>query len=175
MKISGIDGKILFSDDSLIIRKTLEAAVKAEAYLRGADLSGADLSGANLSGADLSGAYLSGAYLSGADLEPVRKDLWTVLSAAPSEVNGLREFLLAGRIDGSTYIGECACLIGTLAKLAGVEYTKLPGLQPDPHRPAERFFMGIKLGDSPATCAVARIALGWIDEWIVAEEASKLV
>ena len=62
----------------LAMRATLEAAVKCNADLRGADLSyanlrGADLSYANLSGADLRGAdlryaNLSGAYLSGADL-----------------------------------------------------------------------------------------------------------
>ena len=47
----------------LAMRAALEAAVK-----RNADLSGADLSGAYLRGADLSGAYLRGANLRGADL-----------------------------------------------------------------------------------------------------------
>jgi len=59
------------ADNTLAI--TLAMALKASAYLRGADLSGADLSGAYLRGADLrganlSGAYLRGAYLRGADL-----------------------------------------------------------------------------------------------------------
>ena len=43
-------------------------AIKARAYLAGADLSRADLAGADLSGADLSGADLSRADLSCADL-----------------------------------------------------------------------------------------------------------
>ena len=70
-----ITGKVLFElereDNS--VKKTLEEAVKNNAYLGGADLDGADLRGADLRGADLGGAYLGGAdlrgaYLRGADL-----------------------------------------------------------------------------------------------------------
>jgi uncharacterized protein YjbI with pentapeptide repeats len=65
-----VTDEVIFShdqeDNSLKI--TLEVAVKARAYLAGADLYGADLYGANLSGANLSGANLSRANLYGADL-----------------------------------------------------------------------------------------------------------
>ena len=65
-----ITGKVLFElereDNS--VKKTLEEAVKNNAYLGGADLDGADLRGADLRGADLGGAYLGGADLGGADL-----------------------------------------------------------------------------------------------------------
>ena len=63
-------GKVLFEYEAVdnTIAKTLEAAVKSGADLRGADLRDADLSGAYLRGAYLSGADLSDVYLSGADL-----------------------------------------------------------------------------------------------------------
>ena len=75
-----ITGKVLFKlereDNS--VKKTLEEAVKNNAYLGGADLRGADLGGAYLGGADLGDAYLGcadlgdaylvNAYLGGADL-----------------------------------------------------------------------------------------------------------
>ncbi|MCB9902378.1 MAG: pentapeptide repeat-containing protein [Planctomycetes bacterium] len=80
---SRFTGAVLFSLETESLKICVEAAVKARAYLGGADLSGAnlrgadlsdadlsdaDLRGANLSDADLSGAYLGGANLSGADL-----------------------------------------------------------------------------------------------------------
>jgi hypothetical protein len=67
MEIRNISGKLIFSDDSLSIRKTVMNAILKGANLRRADLSRADLSGANLGGADLSGANLGGADLSRAD------------------------------------------------------------------------------------------------------------
>ena len=70
IEIKSIRGSVLFSYESEdnSIKKTLEEAVKVDAYLSRAYLSGANLSDANLSGADLSGANLSRAYLSGANL-----------------------------------------------------------------------------------------------------------
>ena len=56
---------------SINLGLAVKEAVKARAYLSGANLSGTDLSGANLSGAYLSGANLSGANLSGANLDGV--------------------------------------------------------------------------------------------------------
>ena len=76
-------GAVLWEDQEADVNRSLVAAVRARADLRGAYLSGADLRwadlrgaylrgadlrGADLRGADLSGAYLSGAYLRGADL-----------------------------------------------------------------------------------------------------------
>ncbi len=67
------DGKILFSIATKSWKLAVEAAVKAKADLRGADLRGAylrgaDLRDANLGGADLRGADLRDANLGGADL-----------------------------------------------------------------------------------------------------------
>ena len=63
----------LYEGDAATVRETLEAAVRARADLRGANLhdanlGSADLRGAYLGGADLRGAYLGDADLGGADL-----------------------------------------------------------------------------------------------------------
>jgi uncharacterized protein YjbI with pentapeptide repeats len=138
----------------------------SDSNLSGSDLRGSDLSDSNLSGSDLRGSNLSGSNLRGSNLRPIRDDLWAVLSAAPLEVDGLRAALAGGRIDGSTYNGDCACLVGTIAKVRGVDFNTLPGLAPDSSRPSERFFLGINKGDTPETNEVSKIALAWCDEWV---------
>ncbi|WP_130075824.1 pentapeptide repeat-containing protein [Acinetobacter baumannii] len=55
-------------ESGMIARHAVEAAIAADANLRGADLYDANLRGANLRGADLRGADLRGANLRGADL-----------------------------------------------------------------------------------------------------------
>jgi uncharacterized protein YjbI with pentapeptide repeats len=136
------------------------------ANLRDANLSDADLRGANLSGANLSGADLRGANLSGADLRGVRCDLRAVLDSAPDEVVGLLTKLEAGEIDGNVYQGECACLVGTIANLKGVDYTTIPNLAPNGGRPAERWFLAIGKGATPDNNPVAAITHDWICEWL---------
>jgi hypothetical protein len=149
----------------------LSDAYLSDAYLRGAnlsdaDLSGADLSGADLSDADLSDAYLSDAYLRGANLSPIKTDFFDVLLRAPREVPALRAALMAGGVDGSTYEGECACLVGTIANARHANHRELgAGLKPDSSRPAERFFLAIRKGDTPDTNGAAKIAVEWIDEF----------
>ena len=113
----------------------------------------------------LSGAYLRGTYPRGTNLGDVREDFCAVLSAVPAEVPALREALLAGKIDGSTYSGDCACLVGTIANARLVEYSAIPELKPNSERPAERWFLAIRRGDTPESNQVAAIALSWIDEW----------
>jgi hypothetical protein len=168
----------------------LSGANLSGAYLSGANLSGANLSDANLSGANLSdanlsdaylsGAYLSGAYLSGAylgdadlgganlgdaDLGAFRADFWDVLLRAPHEIAGVRAALVEGRVDGSTYSGECACLVGTIGNVRKVNYAELGnGLNPDSGRPAEQWFMGIRKGDTPETNQQSKLAVEWLDE-----------
>ena len=85
----------------------------------------------------------------------------------PAEVAGLLAALRAGKVDGSTYEGECACLIGTIANVRGVSYHELGAFQPDSQRPAECWFLGITKGSTPATNTMARIAEGWIEEWLL--------
>jgi hypothetical protein len=202
-----IDGKVLYAaQNASDVRTALEEAVKSGAVLSDADLSGADLRGAVLRGADLRGAVLrgadlrgavlrgavlSGAVLSGAVLSDAvespshplwafKQDLWSILDMAPQEVPGLRAALTEGRVDGSTYTGECACLVGTIANVRGVD-VELVGLPKDGHRPAEQWFLSIRKGDmaldDPAEATDsegvfrASWALRWVDEWTASRQA----
>ena len=155
----------------------LSGANLSGAYLSGANLSDANLSGANLSGANLSGAYLSGAYLSGANLSGanlsganlsdanlriIRADIFEILLTAPGEVSALLGAVRGGKIDSSTYSGECACLVGTIAKARHIPVEKLAR---DSFRPAERWFLGMKPGDTPENNQIAKITECWIVEF----------
>jgi hypothetical protein len=78
----------------------------------------------------------------------------------------LRKAIVEGRIDGSTYEGDCACLCGTIANERKCDVEDLENIMPDSSRPAERFFMGIKPGDKPETNPASKIALAWLDEFV---------
>jgi len=143
--------------------------------LRGADLTAHDLTDADLTGADLAdikftGARLTSTYFRGislwdANFDTIREDLWTVLSLAPREVPAIRAALVEGRVEGGTYYGECACLIGTIANARGCDVYSLGRLGPAPSRPIECFFLGIDRGDTPQTSPIAELVVEWIDEW----------
>jgi len=162
-------------------RAAVAAAVAAAADLRAADLSEANLSAANLRAAnlraadlraaDLSEANISEEQLRSAKLDAIRDDFWAVLSAVPNEVAGLRLALVEGRIDGSQYQGECACLVGTVAKVRGCAYDAMPELQPNGMRASERWFLAILQGHTPANNPIAKITLEWLDEWAAKQPA----
>ena len=143
----------------------LSAANLSAANLRAANLRAANLSYANLSDANLRAADLRDANLSAADLTSIRDDIWAVLSSAPREVPAVIEALKTGRVDGSTYHGPCACLVGTIAIKREVGVDDLEGLSPNSSRPAERFFMGICKGDTPETNQFSALALEWVQQW----------
>ena len=142
------------------------------AYLRSADLSGANLRGANLSGAYLRGANLYdanlrdadlyGANLYGANLRSFKADFWAILTTARKEIPGLITAMREGRIDGSTYSGECACLVGTIAN---VRHVPANTLEQDSSRPAEQWFLMIKKGDKPGDDSRGGFALQQALEW----------
>ncbi|MGB6230737.1 MAG: hypothetical protein WBF53_11505, partial [Litorimonas sp.] len=81
--------------------------------------------------------------------------------------DGVAEALRQGRVDGSTYSGECACLVGTIGNLKGVSGDALPH---NPSDPSERWFMMIKPGDTPDKGTgggfAAKLALEWVEEFI---------
>ena len=152
------------------------------AQLDGADLSGADLRfadlqwtslwGVNLRNADLSGAILRNADLTDtnlrdADLRFIRNDVWAILDLTPAEVPFLIQAIKGGLIEGQMYEGECACLVGTLAKARGVHHNDLEGVTPEYNRPAERFFYAIQEGDTTETSQFSSIALEWCEAWMV--------
>ena len=140
----------------------------ADANLAGANLAGADLADADLARANLADADLASAYLADADLARARVDLERVLAAAPAEAPGVLAALRAGRIDGSVYEGDCACLVGTIAKIRGCSYRDLDH---DAASPIERLFRAILPGHVPAINPVAKIVEGWTEEWIAAHPA----
>jgi uncharacterized protein YjbI with pentapeptide repeats len=160
----------------------LSSADLSSANLRYADLSSADLSSADLSYADLRSADLSSANLSSADLRSadlrsadlssIKNDLFVVLLHGKKEIGFLKENIVNGNIDGSTYDGKCACLSGTLANAAKHNNGKEEGKRiksimdcRDSSRPIERFFSGIKKGDTPENNQVSKLVLEWIEEF----------
>jgi hypothetical protein len=164
---------------AILAGANLASANLTDANLSGAYLTDANLSGAYLTDANLSGAYLTRADLTGAYLTPIRDDLFAVLSHAPGEVTALISALEAGRVNGSTYSdGECGCLVGTLAIAAGADPKNknrcelVRGLQGNSSRPIERFFLGIKRGDTPENNQFARLAHGWACEWLARMRAA---
>ena len=158
----------------------LAGADLADANLANADLANANLfntclvstylTDANLAGADLADANLARAHLAGAVnippsiLRTTRADLFDVLLRAIPEVPALLTALREGRVDGSTYEGDCACLCGTIANVRGVNIDDLDFK--DVNRPIETWFYAIKKGDTPATNAAAKQAEKWIVEFM---------
>ncbi|TAN17212.1 MAG: pentapeptide repeat-containing protein [Chitinophagaceae bacterium] len=136
------------------------------AELRGADLRDTDLRGADLSGAALRDTALRGAELRGAELEPIKNDMFIVLLHSVPEIAALKKAILNGKIDGSTYSGECCCLSGTVCKNAPTVLDEQRALRVRrASRPIERFFLGIKPGDTPDTNQFAKLASEWIEEF----------
>ena len=131
-----------------------------------ANLIGADLIGADLSGASLSRACLIGANISDADLSSIKQDYLSILASAKHEVVDLYKSLLEGKIDGSTYAGECACLVGTIANIRGVDHIDMDDIRPDHERPAEKWFLAIRKGDTPDNNPVAEIVKEWTEEFM---------
>ncbi len=150
-------------------RADLSRADLSRADLSDADLSDADLSRADLSRADLSDANLSGADLRDADLRPIKHDLFGVLLYAQHEVPAMLEALKNGNVDGSTYSGDCACLVGTICKIRKVD-AELPAavlhLPKDSSSAIERWFMGIRPGDTPESSLLVKITTEWVEEFL---------
>ena len=162
-----------------------------DTILNYANLSDADLSGANLSGAILSGAILSGAKLtrtnlSGADLtrtnlsdailSGAKEDFLREVLKMPGELEFLRDAIRNGKINGSVYDGECACLAGTLSKATGKSWSIFKNDSPieiDASSPRERFFLGIAEGDTPETNPISAIALEWTNKAISIRDSKK--
>ncbi len=155
-----------------LVNASLDGARLDGASLDGARLDGASLVNASLDGARLDGARLDGARLDGARLDGIRADFLAEVLNMPNELDSLRDTIIAGKIDGSTYSGECCCLAGTLAKSRGIGNYNGETIKNgrDFHANAsslrERFFTAIKKGDTPETNPASKIVLQWTEEAI---------
>jgi hypothetical protein len=147
----------------------LSSANLSSANLSYANLSSANLSSANLSSANLSSADLSSANLSYANLRSFKADLWMTLTQNRHEVPALIAALTEGRVDGSTYEGPCACLVGTIANAKDVSYDEL---EHSASNPAEVWFSMIRNGDKPGDDSAggfaAKMALDWANDFQIA-------
>ena len=187
------------------IAKTLERAVRESADLRSADLSSADLRSANLRSADLRSANLRSADLSSADLRSAdlssaltlmgcvlrgcklknlppqfinicSRDMLFIFNHLKKELPGLRKALIEGRVDGSQYEGECACLIGTLANLDGgltEVCSAIPYYEKDAANPGETWFLAISEGDTPKNNEFSKHAVMLIDTILKPKKVKK--
>ena len=185
LELRTVFGELIFEGDFSSVAELVKAALAAKkslrsanlrfADLRSANLRSADLRSANLRSADLSFANLRSADLRSADLSAIKNDFWEILMRAKREVPFLRTALVEGRVNGSSYSGECACLVGTIANARGCSYAGLAGIAPDASRPAERFFLAILPGCTPDKSQHAKLALEWLDEWQAIMDSPALV
>ena len=142
-----------------------DGAAGTRANLSGANLIRANLIRANLSDAYLSGANLRGANLIGADLTAIRADYESILSAATAEIPALIAALKGGRVNGSAYRdGDCGCLVGTLEIARGGPENCV--VARNSARPAERWFLAIRHGDTPENNQVAALSLEWAEAFL---------
>ena len=163
-------GAVIYSCD---VPDDVPSGIALRHALEKAAVSRTNLIGTNLRGADLRGADLIGANLRDANLSEQKNDFWNILIHAPAEIQGLRLALTEGRVDGSTYEGPCACLVGTIANVRHANYQEI-GIKPDSTRPAERWFMGIKEGDTPETNQISRITVEWLDKFVMLLDAARV-
>lgn len=88
------------------------------------------------------------------------------LTQNKAEVPALLDALKNGRVDGSQYEGECACLVGTIANAKNVDHTELHYNSSDP---SEQWFLMISKGDKPTDDTgggfASRKVVEWIEEW----------
>ena len=144
----------------------LSSANLSSADLRSANLSSADLRSANLRSANLRYADLRSADLSSANLTDIKKDFFERLTLAKGEAKGLYDYLMKGKINGSSYEGECACFCGTIANIRQEKYSEMKiDLRPDSDSPTERFFLAIRKGDIPQSNPVSDVVRTWIEEF----------
>ena len=124
--------------------------------------------------ADLRGANLRGVDLRDVDLQIFKTDFFDTLLRAPKEIDGLRNALVEGRVNGLLYEGDCACLKGTIANIRQCHYKELgAGMVFSASLPAEQWFTMIKEGDTPENNQASRLSVEWLDEFKLLLEAAK--
>lgn len=104
------------------------------------------------------------ANLAGANLRVFKADMWLTLASSHGEIPALVQALREGRINGSQYEGECACLVGTVANARGVSFR---AIEHNPDHPAERWFAMINPGDKPGDDSGGGFAAAKALEWAI--------
>ncbi len=181
---------VIFEDESGTMRETVLAAIALDANLTDANLTDANLTDANLTYANLTYANLTRANLTRANLTDanltyanltranltwanltranlthIKNDIWDILLRAPGEIDALLKVLREGKVDGSVYEGDCACLVGTIANACHMKLADMEFIKPDSARPAERWFLAIRPGHTPDKSAVVAKTIEWIEEF----------
>jgi len=105
--------------------------------------------------------------LSSADLRSFKHDLWGILIRYKNEVSELVNYIKEGKINGSCYSGECCCLMGTFAKIKNLSIEDNKFSIKDSSSPAEHWFTMIKPGDTPENNFASKMALEWIEEFLM--------
>ena len=161
IQINSIAGNLLFEfeTENNTVAKTVTEAVKKFANLSSANLRSADLRSANLRFADLRSAKK---WKETEWFRQCSRDILFILGCLKAEVPALKKMLIEGKVDGSQYEGECACLIGSLANAdGGVNNvcSAIPFYEKGLHNFGEQFFWQIRKGDTPETSEFSAHAL----------------
>ncbi len=157
--INSIFGSVIWESEKETLKEAVEEKNSRDADLRyaglrDANLRGADLYGANLRGADLYGANLRSTNLYKLPVDFINqcsRDILFILMSLKSEMPHLKKMLIEGKVDGSQYEGDCACLVGTLAHGNKVDKVceSIPFYQKGTHNMGETWFLNIREGDTP--------------------------
>ena len=148
-------GTVLYESEKETIKEALQEAALQDADLRGADLRGIGFE-------KLPQKYI----------DDCSRDILYVLHYLRDEVPFLRKKLIAGEVDGSQYSGDCACLVGSLAKAEkdNAKYDDvekfckaIPFYTMGTHNMGESWFLNIRKGDTPDNNGFAKHALTLID------------
>ena len=180
---SNLRGSNLQSADlrgAYLIGSNLRGSYLHGCNLRGSNLQGADLLGCNLRGANLRGcnlrgcnlqsADLRGAYLDNSQIETLFfKDLRYVLLHQPTkEIESLLVKIKEGKINGTQYVGDCCCLIGSLGDDKAVSL--IPHYEKGIHNPSEQLFYQIREGDTPDNNKFSKYAHNFIVDFLKERE-----
>jgi hypothetical protein len=133
----------------------------------GSSFDGSSFVGSSFVGSSFDGSSFVGSSFVGSSFDDssfdgecdAKADFIEVISRARLEIPAMVKALREGRVNGSTYEGECACLVGTL------ENAGATGLPHDSERPIERWFMMISEGDKPGDSSPGGYAIGKALEW----------
>ncbi len=162
--LSTVFGSVLWESTKDTVAEAVKEKFERDADLRDAYLYGANLYGANLRDANLRDANLEKLPIS--YINQCSRDILFILMHLKKEVPALRKALVEGKVDGTVYSGDCACLVGTLGNAdGGVDKVceTIPFYDKGTHNMGEMFFLNIHKGDTPENNSFAKHAVKLCD------------